>query len=358
MEMNGKRLLMAMALLVILGVGLWRHGIDRDMPRAGTGDVAMETKPAADDADAPRVTMDEWQVPWDDARPRDPAVGHDHRIWFVGQKAGFAATFDLVTESFMRYPLVEGSGPHNIIVGPDRAWYAGNLADHIGELDIASGIVTSHDVPREGVQDPHTLIFSADGRGIWFTAQLANLVGYFDLDGGSFRLREVPTPGARPYGIVLDDGGTPWVALFGSNRLARVDRETGEITEIELPRPETRPRRLAVSGGDIWYVDYVGGWLGRYDPETGDVDEWRAPAGDRSGPYAMAADDRGRLWFVETGVQPNRLVAFDPAREEYVVSAPIPSGGQTVRHMVYDRERAALWFGTDANTLVRARIED
>ena len=70
----------------------------------------------------------------------------------------------------------------------------------------------------------------------------------------------------------------------------------------------------------------------------------------------MTADDRGRLWLVETGPQPNRLVGFDPKTAAFFSVTPIPSGGQTVRHMFFDPRQRVLWFGTDANTLVRAKV--
>jgi virginiamycin B lyase len=131
----------------------------------------------------------------------------------------------------------------------------------------------------------------------------------------------------------------------------------GEIHEIELPRAEARPRRIAVAGGAVWYVDYAGGYLGRYDPDSGEIDEWAAPAGSQARPYAMAADDAGRLWFVETGIQPNRFVGFDPDMETFTEPVEIASGGGTVRHMVFDPETRTIWFGTDTNTIGRAALE-
>jgi virginiamycin B lyase len=70
----------------------------------------------------------------------------------------------------------------------------------------------------------------------------------------------------------------------------------------------------------------------------------------------MAADDRGRFWLVETGPQPNRLVGFDPKSATFFSVTPIPSGGGTVRHMVFDAPSRTLWFGTDAGTIGRARV--
>ena len=66
-----------------------------------------------------------------------------------------------------------------------------------------------------------------------------------------------------------------------------------------------------------------------------------------------------RVWFVETGPQPNRLVGFDPKTEKFFGETPIAeSGGLTVRHMVYHPGTKALWFGTDANTIGRALVPE
>jgi virginiamycin B lyase len=70
----------------------------------------------------------------------------------------------------------------------------------------------------------------------------------------------------------------------------------------------------------------------------------------------MTVDDADRLWAVETGPQPNRLVGFDPKTEQFFGSTPIPSGGSTVRHMVFHRPTREIWFGTDANTIGRAKL--
>jgi virginiamycin B lyase len=70
----------------------------------------------------------------------------------------------------------------------------------------------------------------------------------------------------------------------------------------------------------------------------------------------MAVDGDDRLWFVETGSEPNRLVGFDPAVERFVSVTEIPSGGGSVRHMHYDGATGAVWFGTDAGTIGRAVV--
>ena len=113
-------------------------------------------------------------------------------------------------------------------------------------------------------------------------------------------------------------------------------------------------RRLVITPDDaVWYTDYSQGYIGRYEPETGEFTEWKTPS-EKSGPNAMAADANGRIWFVETWPETNLLVGFDPQAGTFFSVTPIPSGGGSVRHMVYDPNRNSLWFGTDTNNLARA----
>lgn len=317
--------------------------------------------PAPSHAPTPPLTdeveITEWTVPWDNTRPRDPYVAPDGRVWFCGQRGDYLAVLDPETGNFRRYDLAPGAGPHNLIVDADgMVWYAGNRAAHIGRLDPADGSIVTFPMPDPAARDPHTLLFGAAGE-IWFTVQGGNFVGRLVPATGTVHLIPVPTERARPYGIVLAPDGTPWVALFGTNKLAHVDPATRALTEVPLPRAEARPRRLEpTSDGRLWYVDYAGGMLGRYDPADGSFREWPLPGGPGSRPYGMAVDDRDRLWMVETGSDPNRFVGFDPATETFFSRTDIPSGGGTVRHMVYHAPTREVWFGTDANTVGRARL--
>lgn len=328
-------------LSILLPVLLLAPGLPEVVP--GPADVEVEIR--------------EWEVPYAESRPRDPYVGPDGRVWFVGQRTHYVAVLDPESGEFTQYDLEEGTGPHNLIVADDGTiWYAGNRAAHIGRLDPETGEITKYPMPDPAARDPHTLVFAEDGT-IWFTVQGGNFVGHFAPASGDVHLIEVPTPRARPYGIVVAPDGRPWIALFGTNKLATVDAVTMTLTEIELPRAEARPRRLVpTSDGRLWYVDYAGGYLGVHDPAAGTFEEWPAPAGAESRPYAMEVDESDRVWFVETGPSPNRFVGFSTADEEFIAQEPIPSGAGAVRHMDYDPETDSIWFGTDANTIGRARI--
>ncbi|HEU4588983.1 MAG TPA: hypothetical protein VFS11_10060 [Gemmatimonadales bacterium] len=307
---------------------------------------------------APPVEVTEWRVPWENSRPRDPYPDAQGRVWFVGQAGNYIATLDPASGKFKKYDIDPGTHPHNLIVDRrGQVWFAGNANGMIGRLDPATGKITRYRMPDPAAADPHTLTFDPAG-DIWFTVQNGNFVGKLTVATGAIRLVKVPTERARPYGIVVDKQGRPWFCEFGTNKLGTIDPATFAVREIPLPDAKARPRRIALtSDGRVWFVDYVRGTLGRLDPASGKLAEWPLPAGASALPYAMAADDRDRLWMVETGPQPNRLVGFDSRTERFTDETPIaPSGGLVVRHMVYDRASGALWMGTDANTIARAAV--
>lgn len=306
--------------------------------------------------EADELEIREWDVPWDNSRPRDPWVGGPDRIWFVGQTGDYVATLNPESGEFHRFDLEPGTGPHTVISDGRGAWYAGNRARHIGLIDPASGEIEKIMMPGDGRGDVHTMDFTSGG-DIWFTVQHGNQIGFLETATRTITLYDVPTAQARPYGLVVDGNDRPWVVLFGSHKLATVEAD-GSVTEIDLPRTEARPRRLAVTGdGKVWYVDYADGWLGRYDPASGEIREWRAPGAADARPYAMSADSEGRLWFVETGMLPNRFVGFDPNSERFTAPLAIRSGGGTVRHMVHDPDTRSIWFGTDTHTIGQARLK-
>lgn len=301
------------------------------------------------------VSVDEWKVPFDDTRSRDPYVAPDGTVFFAGQRAHYIGFFNPETEEFGYHELEDGAGPHTVVVADDgTVWYAGNRARHIGKMDPETGEITKYEMEDDHARDPHTFAFDKDGN-IWFTAQGGNGVGNFNVDTGETTVIPVPTERARPYGIRMDPAEEqPWIALFGTNKIATVNPETMELTEIELPREEIRPRRLDVtSDGNVWYGDYASGYIGRYNPETDDFDEWEMPDGDSSRPYAVLKDHKDRIWFSASGLEPNKLIAFDTNTEEFVASREIESASGSIRHMNYDERTNSLWFGTDTGHIGR-----
>jgi virginiamycin B lyase len=74
----------------------------------------------------------------------------------------------------------------------------------------------------------------------------------------------VPTPGARPTGIVRDADGDIWFTERQGNKIGRV--ESNAIAEVAVPTPFAAPRGIAVGpDGNVWFTENSVGKVGRVD---------------------------------------------------------------------------------------------
>jgi len=308
-------------------------GVDELKLTPTTSSTTAATRDAAAVGEL-KVTIKEWDVPTKGAHPHDPALAPDGSLWFTEQLQNKLGRLDPKTGAFKEYPLkIADSGPHGLVADADgNIWFTGNGKGYIGKLDPKSGDVAVYKMPDAKAEDPHTAVF--DGHGImWFTVQVGNMVGRLDPHTGKVELKAVEGTRALPYGIAINSKGVPFFCEFGTNKMAKIDRQTMAITEYKLPEA-ARPRRMAIDAQDkIYFTDYEGGNLGRLDTESGAVKMWPTPEGAKSAPYGIAITPDGGVWFSESGVKPNTMVRFDPKTEQFE-RATIPSGGGTVRNMV------------------------
>jgi virginiamycin B lyase len=322
--------------------------------------VALLAVTAAVPATAQDLDPREWTVPWERTRPRDPIQDQAGRVWFVGQAGNYVAYLDPKSGDFKRFEIDSGTHPHNIVLDErGGVWFTGNRNGRIVQLDPASGKLTTVMMPDSTVRDPHTMIWDNNGVA-WFTAQQSQRIGRYDRKTGEIRFWRPPGEGrTNPYGVVLDKDGRPYFNLFQTNKVATIDPKTLEYKEFVHPDQRMRARRIAItSDGQIWFGDYRG-FLNHLDPATGKFTEYPMPSGAAAQPYAHAQDDKDRIWIVEVGVQPNRLVAFDTKTKQWVANIPILSNGaqrNTVRHMTFNKATREIWFGTDAGTIGAVKV--
>ena len=299
--------------------------------------------------DVIKIEPKQWTVEWG-GRPRDPYVGPNGLVYFVGQQGNYVASLDQKTGAMRQFTLDTTANPHTVIVDKDGTlWYSGNTAAHIGKIDPNTGKVTRYPMPNGRPRDPHTMIIDDKGF-VWFTAQQGQFVGRLNKTTGKVDLVEFPAR-SNPYGIILDKNGHPWFDLFGTNKIGTIDPATMQPKTFDVPEG-ARPRRIAMTNdGMIWYTDYSRGFIGRLDPRSGQVKEWPSPGGPMSGPYAINVDDKDRLWYTETRGDTRRIYGFDARQEKVFASVELDARGGTVRHMNFDPKTRELWFGTDGGTV-------
>ena len=344
------------------GVEMWRSVQESmiQLPESDAISIAeylAEHFPAREDwkptlVDGPvEIDIQEWIVPTLGQRSRDPIEAPDGSIWWTGMWASLVGQLDPVTGNMKEYPLPPEARPHSIVPDEDGfIWYTGNSNGTIGKLDPATGDITEYPT-KAG--DPHTAVFHPNGN-LYFTSQRAAMLGRLNPVTGE--LKEIPTE-PRPYGIIVAQDETVWIAYNGTNKLGAMDPESMEVQYYSVSDPDTRIRRLGIdSKGVIWFVNSSKGRIGRLDPATGEIKEWDSPSGPRSHPYSLAVIN-DKIWYNESAMRPDALVRFDPETESFQ-SWAVPSGVGIIRHVWVTRENQLLIHQSSSNRIGLVTIKE
>ena len=286
-------------------------------------------------------TMHVWEAPVPGAVPHDSAVDPKGNIWFTLQETGQIARFNPDTNEWKLFKVpTSDSGPDGLISDAfGDIWFTENYAGKIGRLDPKSGAIAEFTPPT--AKDPHTPVFGLDG-ALWFTAQNSNVIGRLDVETGRITEYGMPTQNAHPSGIVSAGDGALWFCELSGGKLGRVDPRSGAVAEYTPSEPGVEPQRLVAVGGAIYFTDSKGGRLGRFTLADKKFKLWDSPSGSHSEPYGIAADSSGKIWYVESGRDANKLVRFDPAVEVFR-AYPMPAPNSSVLNMARDA-KGRLWL--------------
>jgi virginiamycin B lyase len=138
--------------------------------------------------------------------------------------------------------------------------------------------------------------------------------------------------------------------LFGTNKLGRIDGQSGALREVTLPEGGARPRRLAVDeSGIVWYTDFARGYLGSYNPKSGAFKEWLSPGGVGAAPYGIAIAPDGRIFYDDA--RSGTIIAFD-RKSGQMETIKIPTPGAIVRNMSVDSTRSRIWLALSGTSRI------
>lgn len=135
----------------------------------------------------------------------------------------------------------------------------------------------------------------------------------------------VPTLGQRSRDPAEAPDGSIWWTGMWASLVGRLDPETGEMQEYRLP-VTARPHSIVPdAAGNIWYTGNSNGTIGKLDPRTGQVTQYRTRAND---PHTATFHPNGNLYF--TSQQSGMLGRLDPETGEIteVSTEPRPYGIQ------------------------------
>jgi virginiamycin B lyase len=363
-------------------------GVDSDLPRS-PADLPRyeEVKHAefSDEAmkiiyvlyDMPRPG----RIPWVAYPQRDGNVWLPHS-WVADQIAKLNPDTGKVQEFDTPQGTRKALHVHSVLEAPDGiVWFSEDAACKLGRFDPKTQMFTQYQPPFCAPKNDDVLTqrgMNSIGLGSMNSIRLDRFGNIWA--GGSMLLRFDPKteqfmefPEARtPYGIELDGEGNVWFAEFPQEgKIGKIDIRTLKITKWTPPTTEklaainkdqpdenfgnsathpksAGPRRIAVdSHGIIWFGEWWGGQIGRFDPKTETFKEFPLPDPDPT-PYAIGVDHNDFVWY--SSYDDDIIGRLDP-KTGAVVEYPFPYSGNGLRELIPD-SKGRMWFGTPFNNKV------
>jgi len=204
------------------------------------------------------------------------------------------------------YPIpTEHAGTFGITSGPDgNVWFTEQNAGRVGKM-AADGTFLADYATTYG--DTRYIRPGPDGN-LWFTEYGGpGAIGRISPTG---HLREflIPTHFNRPYAIAAGPDGRMWFTEDG-NKIGRITM-TGKITELVIPTPQSLPDQITAGpDGYMWFTESATDRLGRINPATGVIQEFKLRAGSSPSGIVVAPD--GHLWITEQSGPPGRIARVD-----------------------------------------------
>jgi virginiamycin B lyase len=281
--------------------------------------------------------------------PTGVAVAGDGTVVITDRHGDRLIRFDPVSQRFSHLELEANTLPRDVTVD-DRAriWLAAGGLGRVDRLTPGTPRPQQFALPslatRKMAPAPWGLALSPARDVLWFTVG-SGVVGRVAVEAQpprrGFVVEEITVggPADRLEGIAVARDGAVWVALAGSDQLARIGPDRS-VRRVALPAG-SRPRAVAVApDGGVWAALFGSHQLLRLDAGSLATRRWPLPSGSRSAPAAVAVDAAGRVWAAE--YEGNAVVRLEPGSGRFA-SFPLPTPRARVQALAVD-PRGRVWY--------------
>lgn len=272
------------------------------------------------------------------------------------------------------YRLPDTSVVREVVVvrGSPYIWGADVHRNRLLRLDPASGEQRWFDVPYDKATGPHTIIGDIDGK-VWVTMIESDILGRFDPDTEKWQLWKLNETGTEVFGgqavvhditydhtgeLARDGEGRIWLTLVGSNKMASLDPQSGEVHHYPAPPVAGRTgvnitlygTLLSADGRCAWFSQ-LNGYVGCFNTETLESESLLAfePG---AGPRRMSIDRDGILWIPLFGS--GQIVKYDTHARRELERYDLPDRSAAPYAVTWDARRDVLWVAnSNADALYR-----
>jgi virginiamycin B lyase len=187
---------------------------------------------------------------------------------------------------------------------------------------------------------PHDPLAARDG-AIWYTGQMTNRLGRVDPNTGQLKEYALKLPHSGPHGLVEDQDGNVWFTGNNAGYIGKLDARSGGVTDYKLPDPAAKDPHTLVFDRDgiLWFTVQQANMLGRLDPKSGEIKLVTSPT-PRSRPYGMAVNSKNVVFFVEFGA--NKVASID-GKTMQIREYPLPDSGARPRRITIGPDDV-VWY--------------
>jgi streptogramin lyase len=298
-------------------------------------------------------------------------------VWFAeyDYNSNKIGRFKIEDESFAEYDIHSPKSlPHTPVIDREgRVWTPANNVNILIETGPDSSKLVEHPYPpvpesetmerKGGIVGGHNSALDKDGN-VWFTGGISNFIEKFDPKTQSFERFHVYVADKAPaesmarrqmipgqpepkgpvlgtsYDLAFDSKGVLWYSQLWTGTLVRFDPRTNQTTPFKFPSVISIRGIMVDPDDNIWFGNFHGHKLVKYDQKTGKLFEYQPPT-QAATVYGLVYDrQRHLVWYAD--MNGNNISSFDPKTEKFV-EYPIPTLDSNPRFISLDG-KGRIWY--------------
>jgi virginiamycin B lyase len=277
---------------------------------------------------ATHIIITEYDLPRKDGLPHDVDADHLGNIWYSDSGWMYLGKLDAKTGKAVEYPIQvfdpdKPLGTVDVEMDKQGSLWLGLMeqGSKIAKFDPKSEKFTYWDLPQQTGQNviAPRVAFQApyhddvDGK-VWVT-NVTGMVYRLDIRSGraeAFNVFEKIPGGQRGhliYQVLADSRNNGYFLEWVGGGVGRVDAKTGKVTFYPTPTRNSFSRRGHFDSQDhLWFAEFFANRIGMFDPKTNQFREWKVPT-PWFAPYDVAPDKNGEIWA--SSLSADRVDRFD-----------------------------------------------
>lgn len=230
-------------------------------------------------------------------------------IWQLNTTNGQFMSFSTGNPNVQPYTLAYNSAT-------DQLWFTSLVSDQFGVFQLSGGsasLLNVYDLPvtqtpKFGSLGAAAIALDSQGN-VYVTESYVGQIAKFNQSTGMLEhVWQLLPKGTEPFGIAVDPStGAIWFTNHATSDFGYINQTSNSVTQFSTSvfyyngSPEvTLPYWIYISSsGMIWFNEHIGNRIARFDPSTLELTEFNVPT-PNSGPIKLTLDNaRGLVWFSE-----------------------------------------------------------